>query len=568
MHEIIVVAVVTVLAVCAVDLLAPRVKVAAPVLLVVLGLVIALVPTLPHLEPEPHLILEVILPPLLYAAALQMPAISFRRDIGSISLLSVTLVLVTSLGMGALFAWLIPDLGFPAAVALGAVLAPTDAVAVGVLRGGKVPPRVLTILSGESLLNDATSLVILRTALAAVAVTTTGGATFVQGVGSFLWAVASALAIGWAVARATLWLAGRIESPTVNTTLSFTLPFLASVPTEMIGGSGLVAAVVTGLIIGSRGPRVLGPAHRQSVLQHWASAQLLLEGLVFLLMGLQFSDVIDDLHHESVGIPQGLAYTALALVLILAARAVFVAISLSRIRRRTARGRAMLGRIGELERMLESGGARRRPGSHAAQPGLPVEVPAKHRRFAVRLRRVSADIGYHSRQRLGRAEGVILVWAGMRGAVTVAAAQTFPADLPHRPLLVFIAFTLATVSLLGQGGTVGPLATRLYRGDEGAESAAAEQEEQHERLQDLLAGVVEDEGMPDTPDPDGSLQDLPAGERRRREAEARLPAVRRKRAVLLDARDEGLFDAEVIEQALAELDAIEVALELRLPDTF
>ena len=507
-----------------------------------------------------------ILPPLLYAAALQMPAISFRRDIGPISLLSVTLVLVTSLGMGLLFSWLLPDLGFPAGLALGAVLAPTDAVAVGVLRGGKVPPRVLTILSGESLLNDATSLVILRTALAAVAVTTTGAAGVLQGVGSFLWAVVSAAAIGYAVARATLWLAGRIDSPTVNTTLSFTLPFLASVPTEMIGGSGLVAAVVTGLIIGSRGPRVLAPAHRQSVLQHWASAQLLLEGLVFLLMGLQFAGVVEDLHHESVGVPQGLAYTALALVLILVARAVFVAIGLHRIRRRTARGQAMLGRIAELEKMLESGSARRRPGAHAAQPGLPVQAPARQRRFALRLRRASADIGYHSRQRLGRAEGGILVWAGMRGAISVAAAQTFPADMPHRPLLVFIAFTLATVSLLVQGGTVGPLATRLYRDADGSQGAD-DQAEQHERLQDLLAGAVDDEDASVLAAAADAGRDLSPAEARRREAEIRLPAIRRKRAILLDARDEGLFDAEVIEQTLAELDAIEVALELRLPDT-
>lgn len=559
MQEIIVIAVVTVLAVCATEVLSPRVRIASPLLLVLLGLGISLLPVTPEVEVDPELILEVILPPLLYASALAMPAISFRRDSRPITLLAITLVLATALGIGLVFWWLVPELGFGWAVALGALLAPTDAVAVSVLRGGRVPPRVLTILSGESLLNDASSLVILRTAIAAAA----GGFSLLSAVGSFAWALATAVLIGWLVAMATLWLGARIESATVNTLLSFTLPFLASVPTEAVGGSGLVAAVVTGLIVGARGPRVLPADHRLSGEQNWASAQLVLEGVVFLLMGLQLSGVLADVETDSIGVLPGLGYAALAIVLFLAIRAVFVKVSLKRMRRRTARGESMMERIEQLERLLDEGVELRRP-EFGQRPGHPRRTPDERprpprrpvdrERFAARLRRVSADIGYYSRQPLGRAEGAVMVWGGMRGAVTVAAAQTLPLDAPHRSLLVFVAFAVATASLLLQGGTIGALAGRLYRADDdtAAAEAAAETAEQRERLRDLMAGAV---GHAPTP--------AEKEAERPWRAEEVLAGIRRKREVLLDARDDGLFDAELLDETLAELDVTEVALQMR-----
>jgi len=160
------VAVVGVLLIVAASYLAPKFGVATPIALVVLGLGLSFLPGLPPLAPHPELILAGVLPPLLYSAAVNMPAVDFRRDLRTIGALSVVLVLVSAFGTGALLWWIFPDLGLAAAVAVGAVISPPDAVAatsIGKRLG--LPPRLLTILEGEGLVNDATALVLLRTAV-------------------------------------------------------------------------------------------------------------------------------------------------------------------------------------------------------------------------------------------------------------------------------------------------------------------------------------------------------------------------------------------------------------------
>jgi len=256
-----VIGVLAVLTIAAATTFGPRFGVASPLILVVIGILVSLLPFVPAIELEPEWILAGVLPPLLYSASVSMPAMNFRREFGAIGGLSVVLVIVSSVLLGMFFAWVIPGLGLGWGVALGAIVSPTDAVATGIVKRAGVSPRVVAILEGESLLNDATALVLLRAAVAAAAVATfTIGAVTL----SFLYSVVVAVAFGWLVGRLNLIVRARVKDATVNTVISFTVPFLASIPAEALGASGLVAAVVAGLITGSRAPRVLSPEHRLS----------------------------------------------------------------------------------------------------------------------------------------------------------------------------------------------------------------------------------------------------------------------------------------------------------------
>jgi len=185
MEELALLAGAGVLIIVTVSLFAPRLGVAAPILLVLVGIGCSLVPGAPQVLLDPEWILMIILPPILYAAAVNVPLTDFRRDLGTISSLSVFLVIASAVGSGLLIWWLLPDISFAAAVALGAVISPPDAVAatsIGKRLG--LPPRLVTILEGEGLVNDATALVLLRTAIAATA----GSVTFWGVAGDFAYA--------------------------------------------------------------------------------------------------------------------------------------------------------------------------------------------------------------------------------------------------------------------------------------------------------------------------------------------------------------------------------------------
>lgn len=519
-----------VLIIAAAAIFAPKVGVAAPLVLVGVGIVVSLAPVLEDFEVDPEWILQGLLPPLLYAAAVSVPAMSFRREFGAISGLSVVLVVASALVLGALLSWLIPGLGFVWGVALGAILSPTDAVATSIIKRSRVPRRVVVILEGESLLNDATALVLMRTAVVATA----AGFSFISSLGTFAYAVVVAVGVGAIVGWGNLEVRRRVGDPTVNTLLSFTVPFLAAVPTEYAGGSGLVAAVVAGLITGLRGPRRLPPGHRLSDSQNWASVEMVLEGLVFLMMGLELSTVLAGVRDENTGMGAAIGIAAAALGVTLLVRTTYVTPLLAGLRRRARRGEALHPRLTAFHERLESGELPLK----AQRRGYDVE------RVSTRVRRMLADIDYLLRQPLGVREGAIVVWAGMRGAVTVAAAQTLPADAPHRPLLVFVAFAVATLSLLVQGGTVGPLVGWLFRREE-----PTPPEEDTERAE-ILAMLRE--VSRNTPREPGTT-----------ERQHRLAVLTAQRAALLDARDDGLFDADTLTGALKNIDATQIAFELR-----
>ncbi|MFP7761753.1 cation:proton antiporter [Marisediminicola sp. LYQ134] len=534
--ELLIVLVVGLLVIAGASLLGPRFGVASPLVLVTIGVLASLAPFVPAIEIEPEWILAGILPPLLYSAAVSMPAMNFRREFTSISGLSVVLVIGSAIALGFFFSWVIPGLPLAWGIALGAIVSPTDAVATSIVKRSPVSPRVVAILEGESLLNDATALVLLRTSIAAVA----AAFSFWSAIGEFAFAVLVAGAIGYAAGRLTLVIRSRVSDSTINTAISFTVPFLASIPAELLGASGLVAAVVAGITVGRRAPRELSPQHRLSDSQNWRTVELVLEGAVFLTMGLGVSVIVTDVERDHAGFAAALGIAVAALALILVLRAVYVTPLLWGVFLRARRGEQLKPRIADMQETIAD--PERASGVFERFP-RGIRAPGPQRdltRFSTRLRRSVADIDYLLGAPLGWREGSIVVWAGMRGAVTVAAAQTLPAETPDRSLLVLIAYLVATLSLMLQGGTL----ARVIRWVKPSTPDAAALEVERQRLADFLDSVT---------------ADAPTDRSDRRGALAR---IRAQRSALLDARDDGTFDAEVLETALARLDAKQITIEL------
>src|SRR5699024_10197437 len=199
-----------------------RYGIATPLILVVVGIVVSLLPFTPEVVVEPELILAGLLPPLLYSAAVSVPTMNLRRDFGAVGGLSVVLVVVSSLILGAFFAWMIPGLALAWGVALGAVISPTDAAANTIAKRMGVAPRVMVILEGECLLNDATALVLLRTAVASAA----ASFSLWQTIGKFAFAFLAVVCIGVIVGPLHVYVRARINDSATNTVLSFTVPFV------------------------------------------------------------------------------------------------------------------------------------------------------------------------------------------------------------------------------------------------------------------------------------------------------------------------------------------------------
>ena len=521
--------VVGLLAIAAATLFADRLGVAAPLLLVLLGIGASVLPWAPDVEIEPEWVLAGVLPPLLYSASAALPAMDFRREFGTIRGLSVVLVVVSSLVLGGFLSWAL-DLDLAWGVALGAIVSPTDAVATSIVKRLGVSRRAVTMLEGESLLNDATALVLLRAAIAG-----TAASVSLWGVaGRFAYAVAVAVVVGAVVGRLALLARARVGDATVSTVLSFTVPFLAAVPTEELGASGLVAAVVAGLVTGRRAARALPPQHRLSDAQNWRTVELVLEGGVFLVMGLELSGVVDDVRADHAGLGTAVSVAAGALLITVAVRAGYVGLLLGGLALRTRRGVAMRPQLTEMQQRMDAGG-----GPYTGRRERRRRSPRDLARLRSRIDRGLADIEHFLAQPLSWREGAVVVWAGMRGAVTLAAAQTLPDDAPQRSQLVFIAFLVATGSLLLQGGTL-PWLIRLVRPARAGTTADPTEPARLAALLDQAAATVPADAAHD-----------------------RVTVIAAQRTALLDARDDGAFGPEALNAALATLDAEQISLELR-----
>ncbi|MFD4991165.1 cation:proton antiporter [Cellulosimicrobium cellulans] len=595
--SLIVVGTLAVVAIVGVNILAPKAGVAAPLVLVAVGVAVSFVPAVPEIEFEPEWILAGILPPLLYSAAVGLPTMDFRRDFTAISGLSVVLVLLSTVLLGYLFTWLIPGIPLAAGFALGAIVSPTDAVATSIVKRLGASPRVVTLLEGESLLNDASALVLLRSAIAAIALTVASDGvapafSLWAVAGDFVFAVVVAVLVGSLVGFVGLTVRRRLANPALSTAVSFVVPFIAYLPTEELGASGLVAVVTAGLVTGNGAAKYLRPQHRLAEESNWRTVELLLEGGVFLLMGLELFALVTDVQEAHGSLWRAVGIAALAAVVILVVRSAYVATLLRSLARRARRGESMRGVIQGMQEKIDARfGPAEAPletyepsGRHRDAPrtGGPKEVPqARVGRIRTSLRRRAADIDYLTAEPLGWREGTLLVWAGMRGVVTLAAAQTLPTDTPQRSFLVLVAFGVAAGTLVVQGGTLPWVVRRL--GLAGGSSRADEDRGAVRVELDAAAVAVID--APDLRRSDGSTYDGDVVARVRRDVvrelenrdtdaatsaelfaqykELRLRAIAAQRVALLAARTSGAYSSQALRHALDLLDAEQIDLELR-----
>ncbi len=578
-HLIIVVLGIALIAI--VTALGKRLNIASPLVLVAIGLLLALAPFIPNLGTiDPDWILVGVLPPLLYSSAINLPAVEFRRDFTPIAGLSVLLVVISAVALGFFFTWAIPGLSLPLGIALGAILSPTDAVATSIVKRMGISPRVVTLLEGESLLNDATALVVLRTATAAIA----AGFSVPMAVGAFLWGVLIAVVIGAVVGWVNLRVRAWVANSAANTALSFVIPFIAYLPTEALGGSGLVAAVVAGIVTGQSAARWFTAEQRLSEKLNWRTIELILEGGVFLVMGLELSDVVGKNFEDHDGLWHGTWLALSALGIIVVVRGAYVAILLRQQGRRARRfARIDLESIGNRLDALERGDPPAEPVGPGRQSlGLPADPARRERRLSgvrKRLARITADLDYYRDSPLGWRHGTVIVWAGMRGVVTLAAAQTLPTDTDHRALLVFIAFMLATVSLLVQGVTLVPLVRLLgIRDPDAVDTVDDEQEEQlRDELRQAAVAALRDPALRshdgDEFDPEvvrrasGRLLEPPdenATANAQEFLRLRLALIEAQRRRLVDVTASGRYSTALLRRTLAGLDADQISLELKL----
>ena len=287
--------------VLAVTALANRIRFSAPLLLMLVGIGLSYLPYIRIPELTSELVLLGFLPPLLYAAAIRTSVIDFRANRRSIAQLSVLLVVVTALGIGLITWWILP-VSFPVAFALGAVVAPPDAIAATTIaRRVGLPRRLVTILEGESLVNDATAITCLRVAIVAIA----GTITATQATIGFLIAALGGVAVGVIVALIVIPIRVRITQPVFDTAISILVPFAAYLPAEVLSiggfhGSGVISVVTAGLILGHKSPVIQSGQSRLSERVNWATIEFLLENTVFLMIGLQARRIIDANSHSDL----------------------------------------------------------------------------------------------------------------------------------------------------------------------------------------------------------------------------------------------------------------------------
>jgi len=627
--EYMVIAVLAVAIVIALSTVSDRLGIAPPLILMLVGVGISFLPFMRDFAPDPEWILAGILPPLLYAAAISIPTVELRRDFSAVGGLAIVLVVLTAAALGFIFHWLIPGISLPLAIALGAILSPTDAAATTIVKRLGVPGRVGTILQGESLLNDATALVLLRSAIAATA----ASVTFWGVIGDFLWAALAAVVIGVVVGWVGVRVRKLVHHSAPATAISLLLPFVAYVPAEFVHASGLVAVVAAGITSAQLGPKHLDARQRISERANWHTLEFLLEGAVFLMMGLELSTLIVHVHTEHDSMWLAVAMAGLAIVVTLVVRAGYLAILLRGISARTSRkversktmkkaresirtrSQLVQQHLSEMdkahpdpahpidrkhlidwenptsdtsigpdmnralmrsrERRLNMVSGQQMSAELLARhpelkdhydPAVHARMRERYERVRTQIKRYVADVDYLIHQPLGVKEGTLLTWAGMRGVVTLAAAQTLPLSSPHRSLLILIAFFVAAGSLVIQGGTLSLVVKKL--GLAGQDSVGSDE---WPRLKEELddAGYRGVYFVPDkttTPDSDakqpGTWHTLDG--KTIPENQVPLARIRAERQVLLELRSTGTYSSDTLSTALAELDAEEMSIQLRL----
>ncbi|MCV7254946.1 sodium:proton antiporter [Mycolicibacterium fluoranthenivorans] len=530
-------------------------------MIVVVGIVVSFLPGFEAPELDSHILLTVVLPPLLYSAALDFSFPTFLRNIRPILGLGVGLVVVSAFAVAAVSSWLaLVPLTFGTALVLGAIVAPPDAVtAVAVGRKLGLPKRVMAILTGESLINDAAALALFSVAVAQVA----GSHTFIEN--PFLLFGYSAVVgplVGVALGYATLWIRRRLANPGLETVQGLLVPFAAFIVAEEMHASGVLAVVVAGFVVGNG---TLGAGYQTRLQERyvWNSVDVLLEAFVFAYIGLHLRFVLEDLREAHESLVEVAVASAIVLVIVLAIRPLSVF--------------AMFGR-NKLFRHVET--------------RLSVPAP-EHGRGALGTRRKPPGKWRSriDRRTLSWQENVVVSWTGMRGVVTLAAAAAIPVTtmdgepFPERATIQAIAFVVSVGTLLIQGWSLPWLIRRLRLSRFNDDHAADREEElKAERVVHSAADEVLTEFRANPPadmDP-RMLAEIRAAVARHSEDVDEMPdpeaptkrakvfsalyrdVLAAQRAALIAERDEGRIEDEAVRAMLERLDLQEAGVSSRL----
>jgi NhaP-type Na+/H+ or K+/H+ antiporter len=448
----------------------------AGIVTVALAAIISFIPGLPRLELDPELILGVVIPPLLYSATLNFSFFAFLKNLRSILGLGVGLVIFTTIVVGFLTSWIAPELGLAGAFVLAAVVSPPDSVTT-VSHGREIglPRRTISILTGESLVNDAAALTIFAVAVAAV----TGDREFIEN--PFLlfgWEALVGLLLGVIVGGVVSKVRTKVGNPTIESGLNLLVPFLAYFAAEELHASGIIAVVAAGFTVSlahfRERPTALPSTAYRTRLQEtalWPVIDLILEAFVFAYMGLQFRFVLEDLAESSIPSWSTIGLGLIILLAVILSRFAWVYVSY---------GRAQLALLIYAKRMaasLDPMARRRRRGGRP--PGRPHDRPrGRPGRPDPRGGRGGPDRTHVTV--LTPAENLLVSWTGMRGIITLAAAGGIPltiasgAPFPGRTIIQTVAFIVAVGTLLLQGSTL-PVLAKTLRIDTSAEDAAVEE---------------------------------------------------------------------------------------------
>src|SRR5437016_414403 len=276
--------------VAALVVIAQKITLPYPVVLVLAGLALSFVPRLPEVKLNPDIVFYFFLPPLIYPAALFTSWRDFRRNLRPILLLAIGLVLFTTITIACVAHSIAPSLPWAAAFALGAIVSPPDAIAAtSVIRRLSVPHRIETILEGESLVNDATALVALQFAIAALM---TGTFSLGHAAIRFVWVAAGGIAFGLLIGVVMRWVQRHLDDPPVQITISLLTPFLAYLPAERLHVSGVLATVAAGIFLGWHSPLIVSARYRLQASAFWEMGVFLLNCFVFITIGFQLPGIL------------------------------------------------------------------------------------------------------------------------------------------------------------------------------------------------------------------------------------------------------------------------------------
>jgi CPA1 family monovalent cation:H+ antiporter len=517
--EILTAIIVVLIVIAALFEVARRAGIPYPSLFVLGGLALGFVPGLPHISLEPELVLLVFLPPLLFSAAFATPTRDLKVNAAPLARLSIGLVIFTTVAVAAVAQAAIPGLGWAPAFALGAIVAPTDALAATTVFRRLGTPRIVgTLIEGEALLNDATALVAYRAAVAAVV---TGSFVLTGAVAGFAIAAVGGIAIGLVVGRLAGELLRRLDDPPVEVVVSLIIPFAAYLPADQLNLSGVLAAVTAGLVIGGRMGKILTPNSRVLWLSTWKMLGFVLNGFVFVLIGSELPRILRELGGRSA--LETVAAVAIICVVVVVTRIVWVFLA-------------------------------------SLIPGSPRRAIAQRD------------------PRLARRLTFVVSWAGLRGAVSLAAALALPDTFPQRDMILLVTFAVILVTLVGQGLTL-PAILRWASWDgnepDGDEATVARQAayqaglDEIERARPLWDGHAPlfdrlESGLRDrtehlaTEDPDETAE---RRQERLEHEEIQRGVIAAQRAAVIELRDRREINDETLRTIERELDLEELRME-------